>query len=136
MRLTTKQEILDNNENLTGDTRVYGIDMKNKGNVLKTINWFNFNKDKKENIVGGNSRVFVEATTAAFWFDTGKRNNNGSGSSFFEVDYISDFTNGGNFPDNTNAAKLRDTYFQFFSLSPDYMQIYTFTYHGYVKSSI
>jgi hypothetical protein len=42
VRLETYANVTQFNKNYTGDSDIYAIDVKKKGNVLITVNWFYF----------------------------------------------------------------------------------------------
>lgn len=71
---------------------VYGIDLANKPERLICIGWFKKDTANPEHIVGGNSRVLVEANKVQFWFDTRNKRMNDSDPTIYDKVNASSFT--------------------------------------------
>lgn len=86
---------------------------------------------KKENVVGGNSRVIVDATNNQLLIDLEEPRNATDPSKYEKLD-ITPLTD---FPlyDVSFAYRMRDTYFQYVSLTSGNTKMTTFLYHGYKK---
>jgi hypothetical protein len=79
--------------NSTSDFDVYGIDLVKKGERFITIGWFFYSLTTPiEKIVGGNSRVLVEAINDQFWFDTQNVRANNSDPTIYDKVNITSLT--------------------------------------------
>ncbi len=116
------------------DEDVYAIDVKNKSNVLKTIGWFYYSKEVKERIVGGNSRVLVDAATDQFMFDTRNKRANNTDPTIYDRVNISSYTTLPIYPGGSRVYNYILSYFQYVSLSPDGKNMTTFLWKGYDKN--
>lgn len=85
---------------------------------MSTINWFYFNIKNPERIVGGNSRVLVDATNDQFWIDNRRQKDPHKPSSYDKI-CIEDLTKLPIYKKGSHAYKLRDTWFQYVSLASD-----------------
>jgi hypothetical protein len=107
-----------------------------KQNKLKVVNWFRFDKEKREKIIGGNSRVLVEATNNQFWFDTENNRIDVHDPTIFEKVNVTDLTTLDIYSGGSKTFRLRNSYFQYVSLSQDQLSMSAFVFHGYEKSSV
>lgn len=113
-----------------GGYDIYGIDLKNKGNILIVNGWFDYDLKNPEKIVGGNSRVLVEATKNKFWFDTRNYRTPSEPTIYNKVN-ISSFTNLPIYAGGSGAYSFLSSYFQYVSLSSDNLKLTTFIFKGY-----
>lgn len=118
------------------DFDVYAIDVKNKKDKLITIGWSFYNLFKPERIVGGNSRVLVEATKNQFWFDTKNQRKNALDPTIYERVNISSLTSLPIYSQSSRCSNFLSSFFQYFSLSSDKLNMTTFLFTGYSKNSL
>jgi hypothetical protein len=119
----------------TTDEDIYAIDLKNKADTLKTINWFFYSLTARENIVGGNSRVLVDATSTQFMFDTQNVRANNSDPTVFDRVNITEYTSLPIYPGGSTTFNFIGSYFQYVSISSDGLNMTTFLWEGYSKSA-
>lgn len=119
----------------TKDEAVYEIDLVSQRETLKTVGWFEFDDEdgEKEDIVGGNSQVLVEATKSQFWFDVKSSRTDTDTNNPTEYDKlnISDWTAYPIYEKGSQVYNFLGSYFQYVSFSSDRKNMTTFIWFSY-----
>lgn len=114
------------------DYNIYKIDLNEKKAIrkLQIVGWFIYSFKKRETIVGGNSRVLVEATYDQLWIDQHKPISINKPSTYKKYN-IEDLTKLKIYTSGSQAYNFISSYFQYVSVSKDKMKMSAFVYSGY-----
>lgn len=114
------------------DYNIYKIDLTEKKAIrkLQIVGWFFYSVKKRETIVGGNSRVLVEATDDQLWIDSRKPFTVDKPSTYKKYN-IEDLTKLKIYTSGSRAYNFISSYFQYVSVSKDMMNMNAFVYYGY-----
>lgn len=116
------------------DSFIYAIDLANRGNIMLVTGYFYYATIPRESITGGNSRVLVEANTDTFWFNAGNLVNTYVATIYNKVS-ASSLTPYPIYPQTSRTFSFLSSYFQYFSLSADNLNLTTFIFKDYVQTT-
>ena len=96
-------------------TDAYGINFTSQGNLFISTCWFYIDEANPEVVIGGNSRVLVEATNDQLWIDTKNVRKDNEDPTVFNKTNIKELTALAIYAVGSRVINLLDSYFQYVS---------------------